>query len=131
MNPIPEWLYLLIVFAGGPPLVGYLLATAMVGTEPFNGVGRLLAVYYGLFVAMPLLTIWMLGQVLWSALVLNSGLFLVVGPLLGCDFLITAHGIRRERRFLAEQGGIFCRRCNYNLTGNRSGVCPECGTLVP
>jgi hypothetical protein len=23
-----------------------------------------------------------------------------------------------------------CRRCGYNLTGNTSGVCPECGTAV-
>lgn len=21
-----------------------------------------------------------------------------------------------------------CRKCNYNLRGNRSGICPECGT---
>ena len=24
-----------------------------------------------------------------------------------------------------------CRRCGYNLTGNESGVCPECATPVP
>jgi len=24
-----------------------------------------------------------------------------------------------------------CLTCNYNLTGNVSGVCPECGTAVP
>lgn len=24
-----------------------------------------------------------------------------------------------------------CPRCKYNLTGNLSGVCPECGTEVP
>lgn len=23
-----------------------------------------------------------------------------------------------------------CRHCGYNLTGNVSGVCPECGTLT-
>ena len=22
---------------------------------------------------------------------------------------------------------VHCRRCNYNLTGNESGTCPECG----
>ncbi len=25
----------------------------------------------------------------------------------------------------------FCRKCGYNLTGNVSGRCPECGREVP
>jgi hypothetical protein len=24
-----------------------------------------------------------------------------------------------------------CRQCSYNLTGNVSGRCPECGTAIP
>ncbi len=24
-----------------------------------------------------------------------------------------------------------CAQCGYNLTGNVSGICPECGTLIP
>ncbi|MCO6438475.1 MAG: hypothetical protein J5J06_15400 [Phycisphaerae bacterium] len=24
-----------------------------------------------------------------------------------------------------------CRKCRYDLTGNTSGVCPECGTPIP
>jgi hypothetical protein len=24
----------------------------------------------------------------------------------------------------------YCRACGYNLTGNVSGVCPECGTKI-
>jgi hypothetical protein len=24
-----------------------------------------------------------------------------------------------------------CMMCGYNLTGNQSGVCPECGTTIP
>lgn len=35
------------------------------------------------------------------------------------------HLIRRRRRV---QG--LCRRCRYDLTGNASGVCPECGTPI-
>ena len=26
--------------------------------------------------------------------------------------------------------GLFCAICHYNLLGNASGVCPECGTKI-
>lgn len=31
----------------------------------------------------------------------------------------------RERR-----KAVHCESCDYNLTGNESGVCPECGTAI-
>ncbi len=34
----------------------------------------------------------------------------------------------RVRRFVNPQE---CRACGYDLTGNISGICPECGTSVP
>jgi hypothetical protein len=34
----------------------------------------------------------------------------------------------RDRRTISPG---HCRRCGYNLTGNESGRCPECGTQVP
>lgn len=38
---------------------------------------------------------------------------------------------RRElRRILAGRGVPICVPCGYNLTGNVSGRCPECGTIV-
>jgi len=33
----------------------------------------------------------------------------------------------RGKRYVIAGG---CRLCGYNLTGNTSGVCPECGTAV-
>ena len=36
--------------------------------------------------------------------------------------------IRRRRARLIRAG--LCRSCGYDLTGNTSGVCPECGTPV-
>jgi hypothetical protein len=35
--------------------------------------------------------------------------------------------IRRRRRMTSH----LCATCAYNLTGNASGVCPECGTAIP
>ena len=37
---------------------------------------------------------------------------------------------RRLRAQLARKGVPICIPCGYNLTGNESGVCPECGTKV-
>lgn len=36
---------------------------------------------------------------------------------------------RDLERIRAKQRGL-CRRCGYNLMGNVSGTCPECGTPV-
>lgn len=39
--------------------------------------------------------------------------------------------VRRELRELLRQRGIkVCPRCGYNLAGNESGICPECGTVI-
>lgn len=36
---------------------------------------------------------------------------------------------RKAKRRLLELQGL-CRHCGYNLTGNISGVCPECGNAI-
>ena len=39
---------------------------------------------------------------------------------------------RREiRSCFSRTNGPHCKTCGYNLTGNESGVCPECATPVP
>jgi hypothetical protein len=38
---------------------------------------------------------------------------------------------RKRRRDAARTLAGRCMRCGYNLTGNVSGVCPECGTPAP
>ncbi|UCC29747.1 MAG: hypothetical protein JSU86_16270 [Phycisphaerales bacterium] len=45
-----------------------------------------------------------------------SWLAVFVAHLLSCRRHRSAHGL--------------CRRCGYNLTGNVSGICPECGTKI-
>jgi hypothetical protein len=39
----------------------------------------------------------------------------------------TAYSFWRDRRRIPPN---HCRKCGYNLTGNESGVCPECGSEV-
>ncbi len=41
----------------------------------------------------------------------------------------TAFLIWRDRRRRIPPG--HCQSCGYNLTGNTSGICPECGTPIP
>ena len=66
----------------------------------------------------------------------SVGLFLLTVPLW---FLCTLTAIlpalwlwryRRDRR-LRSDGMPHCAKCDYNLTGNVSGICPECGTPIP
>jgi hypothetical protein len=37
---------------------------------------------------------------------------------------------RLYRRLRPKHPPGHCRRCGYDLTGNESGVCPECGTIA-
>jgi len=37
---------------------------------------------------------------------------------------------RHRRLRLSGPTGNTCQHCGYNLTGNVSGVCPECGTVI-
>ncbi|HSZ54569.1 MAG TPA: hypothetical protein VK797_02835 [Tepidisphaeraceae bacterium] len=38
---------------------------------------------------------------------------------------------KRRQRLMERRRDIRCIACGYSLTGNTSGVCPECGTPVP
>jgi len=46
--------------------------------------------------------------------------------LLGWHLVDRPNALRRRRRL---KSGL-CGKCGYDLTGNVSGVCPECGWLV-
>jgi hypothetical protein len=58
----------------------------------------------------------------------TSGPFVTIPlwPLFVAAFIPSAIGWRRSRR---RRPG-HCRKCRYDLTGNLSGICPECGTPV-
>ena len=38
--------------------------------------------------------------------------------------------LRKARNHPIFTGGLVCERCQYNLTGNTSGSCPECGRAI-
>jgi hypothetical protein len=59
----------------------------------------------------------------WIAFVLASGLAAWVAARL------RLHVARRQE--LRSRPGPRCVACHYDLTGNVSGVCPECGTTIP
>jgi hypothetical protein len=59
----------------------------------------------------------------WIAFALASGLAAWVAAQFRLQ-IGRRHEIRRLR-------GPRCQHCHYDLTGNVSGVCPECGTTVP
>lgn len=61
------------------------------------------------------------------------------------DKLLQIHGLRWAAAMVAvsllvlvlpnlrqrRAGALKCAQCHYNLTGNVSGICPECGTPIP
>lgn len=52
--------------------------------------------------------------------------------LLGVPWALVAIGSTFYLRYCRRRTRLGrCRRCGYNLTGNVSGVCPECGARVP
>ena len=57
---------------------------------------------------------------------------LFLALLAGFEAAMGVWSFRRSRRFRREvrEQEVRCPRCGYDLTGNVSGVCPECGTSV-
>jgi len=56
-------------------------------------------------------------------------LFVVFGiPL---SLLLLFWGLQRIGFLPRQCGDQNCKKCNYDLTGNVSGICPECGTPIP
>jgi len=61
-------------------------------------------------------------EALRASLYLYPVVYGAAGLLLGCICALLVRPGRCAHRV--------CRQCSYNLTGNVSGVCPECGTPI-
>lgn len=68
-----------------------------------------------------------------SVAALSMILFAAIAPVFQLVFSCAAV-IRNRLKAIAEtrahMRAHLCRTCGYNLTGNVSGVCPECGTAI-
>jgi hypothetical protein len=77
----------------------------------------------------------LIAMAAWSveppAAIRGPGLRVPGGPWIGAALVLLALPVvyRKWRPKVVDAGR--CRRCNYDLTGNQSGVCPECGEPTP
>jgi hypothetical protein len=60
------------------------------------------------------------------ALEILGGLLMATGPLSAIALMIVG---RRAAKRASQRPGL-CVTCGYNLTGNQSGICPECGKPI-
>ncbi len=68
------------------------------------------------------------GVMLWLFIVPSMAIALLA--LVIASLILLIYGIRQRRR-LAISPRAICRSCGYDLRGNVSGRCPECGTDIP
>src|SRR5207249_9172825 len=65
-----------------------------------------------------------IAPVLWQSIPGNQYALVTWAPLVLLVMVMAILPPRRDRL----SGHPRCRACRYDLTGNESGVCPECGT---
>jgi len=115
-----------VMFAAGDWLVGIRLGNMVVKRMPNSNVGR----------AFGILEFWPIeGGKVYDILVQSGGRFppatvdvtIPLWPLLAILIVATVL-LWRQRRPRPKVGQCPC--CRYDLTGNVSGQCPECGTVV-
>ncbi len=63
-------------------------------------------------------------QVLWGGYAHDAGALAALGVV-----VVSASGLRPWWRARRIPTG-YCRNCRYDLTGNTTGICPECGRAV-
>jgi hypothetical protein len=109
--------------------------TLRTGRRPAYGALWLLigeACVLGLTLTQQRLERWVLGPVLWTAPSDGPGHWLATNCVTTPLSLVVAWcWFRHGRRWEAARGDVpLCTFCGYNLTGNVSGRCPECGASI-
>ena len=73
---------------------------------------------------------WEGGMACWLPKVRTKGAFTGFSVPLWIPFVVVFVPSFLAWRSSRKRRPGYCRRCSYDLTGNESGVCPECGTKV-
>jgi hypothetical protein len=76
------------------------------------------------FLAMALISLWGNPLAAWWSILLMYAAPLLFGACIG-------YGTWKRGEAAARRAQGLCVRCGYNLTGNVSGICPECRTTIP
>jgi hypothetical protein len=112
--PDPTGTFLFVMLMSGVPCIAAAILHKELYADLQQG-GVVDPIPKGLF--RVLRDVWLLATV---AFLLHTMWWSTIGP-----------GRGWRKRVRDEDAGIpLCRRCAYNLTGNVSGKCPECGTAV-
>lgn len=108
------------------PIASYVLARNCNSPLPFLLFGSMGTLPFSL----GLLDDWRMYSALSSESTLSAILGRVCVPVIGMGLLCRAMPALRD--FISiEIPNPLCKHCGYNLTGNVSGICPECGTPIP
>ena len=106
------------------PLMGFAVGYGRGGRVFVSKTWRWLAAYY-IIVAISIIPVFLIPVFLARFLVVLSCFVWMAGPLLAAIFI--AEGSLLKPR---PATGPLCAYCGYNLTGNVSGICPECGEPI-
>ena len=116
------------VFArGDPPVVTLLLFVSLLSAIVFHAAARSYFYAACMSALFSVLFCFALHEETRYAIDFGVGLTFaswVVAMVVGVPFALARMAKRKSTEFPA------CKSCSHNLTGNETGVCPECGTEV-
>lgn len=108
----------------GAPLLGFIIGWILIGYRYLRTRWKWIAGYYAIVLALWALAAYMTGVKGQTSVLPACSILIVMvwGPILGVLFTFPPKGPRYPEGH--------CQTCGYNLTGNVSGRCSECGTDV-